>query len=138
MQPLPFRLKVPGKDALTATEASSTSFRFHGLLHLLEDTLLLEWTGLAQVERVSLLDVEEETVTFPAEELTLPLARVRRLRLRGGWLLPHLELMGNDLDALRIVPSEEAGRVHLWLARRDRRLAAAIAARVEALLGPGG
>lgn len=132
MESLPFRLKVPGKDAMTATSASSTWFRFHGLLHLLDSALRLEWTGTAKVEEVSLLSVEEETVTLPDESLTLPLARLRKLELRGGWLRPHLELMGNDLEALRIVPSEEAGRVRLWIARRDRRLAAQIVAAARA------
>jgi hypothetical protein len=133
MDSLPFHLKVPGKDALTATTASSTKFRFHGLLHLQEDTIHLEWTGTARVERVSLLAVNEETLALPDEFLTLPLARIREMELRGGWWRPRLELMGNDLEALRIVPSEDRGRVRLWLARRDRTLASEIAARARAL-----
>lgn len=132
MESLPFRLKVPGKDALTATTASSTKFRFHGLLHVLDDAIRLEWTGTARVEQVSLLAVKEQTLALPDESLTLPFSRIREFGLRGGWLRPYLELMGNDLEALRIVPSEEHGRVRLWLARRDRRLAAEIVAAARA------
>ena len=132
MESLPFRLRVPGKDALTATRAASTTFRFHGLLHLLDDAIRLEWTGTAEVEEVSLLAVKQETLALPDEVLALPLARVRSIELRGGWLLPYLELMGNDLEALRIVPGESRGRVRLWLARRDRPLAAEIVAAVRA------
>jgi hypothetical protein len=132
MESLPFRLRVPGKDALTAIRASSTTFRFHGLLHLLDDAIRLEWTGTANVEEVSLLTVKEETLALPDEFLTLPLARLRTIELRGGWLLPYLELMGNALDALRIVPGEDRGRVRLWLARRDRPLAAGMVAAIRA------
>jgi len=131
MDSLPFRLKVPGKDAVTVTTASSTSFRFHGLLHLLDDAIQLEWTGTARVEEVSLLAVKEETLALPDETLTLPLSRLREMQLGGGWWHPYLELMGNDLEALRIVPSEDRGRVRLWLARRDRSLAREIATRVR-------
>jgi hypothetical protein len=132
MQSLPFTLKVPGKDAITVSSVSTTEFEFHGLLHLDDDALVLEWAGTAKVEEVSLLAMNQETVALPEEALTLPLDRVRTIALRGGWWRPRLELMGNDLEALRIVPSEDRGQVRLWLARRDRRLAAELVAQVQA------
>jgi hypothetical protein len=133
MDSLPFTLKVPGKDDLTVTTASSTWFRFHGFLHLTPEELRLDWTGTAKVEAVSLLEVKEETVVLPDETLTLPLSRVRELLLKGGWWRPRLEMAGNDLDALRMVPSEERGRVRLWLARRDLQQARELVARFREL-----
>jgi hypothetical protein len=120
MDSLPFVLKVPGKDEMTVASAESTSFKFHGFLYLEADALRLEWTGIARVERVSLIDVEEETLPLPDESLLLPFDRIREISLRWSWLMPHIEIRGSDLEALRIVPSEERGRLRLWIARRDR------------------
>jgi hypothetical protein len=134
MASLPFRLKVPKREELGFAGASSTRFRFRGLLHVQEEALYLEWTGTARVERFGLTGIGKETLQLPAENMTLPFARLGDIMLQGGWILPRLVLMGNDLDALRIVPSEDGGRVCLWLARRDRRLAADLVQQVRARL----
>lgn len=133
MDSLPFVLKVPGKDQMTVATAESTSYKFHGFLYLEAEALRLEWTGTATVERVSLVDVEEATLPLPDESLILPFERIREISLRWSWLLPHIEIQGTDLEALRIVPSEERGRLRLWLARRDRAHASKIIALVRAL-----
>lgn len=111
---------------MTVASAESTSFKFHGLLRLEDEALRLEWTGTASVERVSLLDVEQQTLSLPDESLVLSFDEIRRLTLRWSWFMPHLELWGTDLDTLRMVPSEDAGRLKLWIARRDRGLARSI------------
>jgi hypothetical protein len=133
MESLPFVLKVPGKDEMTVASAESTSFKFHGFLYLEADALRLEWTGTAKVERVSLMDVEQKTVPLPDESLLLPFDRIREISLRWSWLFPHIEIWGSDLEALRIVPSEERGRLRLWIARRDRAQATKIVELARAL-----
>ncbi len=120
MEAIPFTLKVPGRDDMTWSEIASTSYRFGGLLRLEADALLLEWTGSAAVEEVGFTGVRTEQIALPSESLTVPLSEIRSLRLAGGWIRPHLEITANDLDLLRYVPSEDGGRVRLWLARRDR------------------
>ncbi len=131
MASLPFRLKVPGRDELTFAGASTTSFRFRGLLHPEDEGLFLEWTGTARVERFGFTGIADDTLPLPDESLLVPYDRLRDVTLQGGWLLPRLLLMSDDLEALRVIPSEEAGRVSLWLARRDRHLAARIVEQVR-------
>lgn len=133
MEAIPFTLKVPGKDDMTWSEIASTSYRFRGFLRLDADQLLLEWAGSAEVEEVSLAGVRTERIPLPTESLAVPLSEIRTLRLAGGWIRPHLEITGNNLDLLRYVPGEEGGRLRLWLARRDRGAARRLAA--EALGG---
>lgn len=133
MESLPFVLRVPGKDEMTVSTAESTSFKFHGFLYLEADALRLEWTGTAKVARVSLMDVEEQTVSLPDESLILPFDRIRKISLRWGWFMPHVEIWGSDLEALRIVPSEDRGRLRLWIARRDRAQATRIVELARAL-----
>lgn len=120
MESIPFALKVPGKDDMTWSEIASTSYRFRGFVRLESDGLLLEWTGSAEVEEVSLTGVRTEQVALPTESLTVPHSEIRTLRLAGGWIRPYLEITANSLDLLRYVPGEEGGRLRLWLARRDR------------------
>jgi hypothetical protein len=120
MEAIPFALKVPGKDDMTWSEIATTSYRFRGFLRLEADQLLLEWSGSAEVEEVSLGGIRTERVALPTESLTVPLSEIRALRLAGGWIRPRIEITANDLDLLRYVPGEDGGRLRLWLARRDR------------------
>lgn len=130
MDSLPFALKVPGKDAVTVTSVSSTTFRFHGMLRLEEHTLLIDWSGTAAIDEVGMLNVTSEVLSLPHESLALPFGLVRGIALRGGWWRPYLEITGNDLEALRVIPSEDRGQVRLWIYRRDRQLAARFVAEV--------
>lgn len=134
MSTLPFRLKVPDREEISPLGVSSTSFKFHGLLQVMETGLLLTWNGTAKVEKFGLTGVGEDTLPLPEESLELAFDRLRDVSLEGGWLLPRLLLMGSDFDALRIVPSEEGGRVSLWLARRDLGLARDMAQAIRAQL----
>ncbi len=127
MEPLPFSLRVPGVDAFTLRAIGSTRYLFSGRLQLDDDFLYLEWTGIAEVDEVALSGIRSERVGLPLESLRLPIVVLRTAELRGGWLRPHLELIAARLDALRSVPGEEAGRLRLWLARRDRASARRVA-----------
>lgn len=134
MSTLPFRLKVPDREEVSPLGVSSTKFRFHGLLRVSDAGLLLTWNGTAQVEKFGFSGIGEDTLPLPEESLELGYDRLRDASVEGGWLLPRLLLMASDFDALRIVPSEEGGRVSLWLARRDLGLAREIAQQIRAQL----
>jgi hypothetical protein len=119
---LPFRLKVGKKEAVTWIAITTTRYRFQGFLQLADDALLLEWGGTAKTEEVGFLGIKSQTHALPHERLELPLEQLRGIELLDGWLRPRVELSTN-FDALTIVPSEELGRVRLWVHRRDRGLA---------------
>jgi hypothetical protein len=123
MNPLPFTLRVAGVDTFTFEAIASTAFTFTGLLRLEPEAVYLEWTGSAHVDEVAFTGVRSEQVSLPQEYVHLPYPLLRSAELRGGWIRPHLELGGWQLDTLQSIPGEEGGRLRLWLARRDRRLA---------------
>jgi hypothetical protein len=124
---LPIRLKVSGKDEFRGAHAISTSFRFHGWLRLDAASLHIEWSGHAQVQDVGPLSVRDERLPLPRESLIVPVARLRRAELVGGWWRTRLAISARDGQLLALVPSEDQGTVHFWCARRDRKTAAAFA-----------
>ena len=119
--PLPFTLRIPDKDDWSLTQFTSTKFRFRGRMHVSEGGLVIEWSGVATVEAVGLLGLNEETVSLPHESLTLPLSAIATARLRGGWWRPRVEVTSVDLESLRTVPSEDGGQVTFWIEGADRR-----------------
>jgi hypothetical protein len=96
------------------------------LLHFDGHSLTIEWAGTASIDEVRGLEVHSQTVPLPPQVLSIPLLRLRTARLAGSWWRPRLELTGNDLDALALVPGEAGGRVQFWIARRDRSRAASV------------
>jgi len=118
---LPFILQIPSKDEWSLTRFTSTKFRFRGRMHVSEGSLVIEWSGVATVEEVGLLGVNENTVSLPHESLTLPLSAIATARLRGGWWRPRVEITSVHLESLRTVPSEDGGQVTFWIERSDRR-----------------
>ena len=119
--PLPFTLRIPDKDDWSLTQFTSTQFRFRGRMHVSEGGLVIEWSGVARVEAVGLLGLNQETVSLPHESLTLPLSAIATARLRGGWWRPRVEVTSADLESLRTVPSEDGGQVTFWIEGADRR-----------------
>jgi hypothetical protein len=134
---VPFQVALPGHDTLDFDEVRSESYRVHGLLHLDEDILTFEWSTSLRVERVSFAGVEvDDDVTEP-EFLEIPVAWIAEARVTGGWWAPRLRLRGRRLDAFDGVPGADLGKLVLRIARRDRALAAAMAAALTpALLKP--
>jgi len=130
---LPFTLRVPTRDALTLSQVTSTKYRFQGRLRLADRVLEIEWRGTAVVEEVGMLGVAEETLTLPHEAITLPVENIAAARLLGGWWRPRIEITSTDLTSLRIVPSEDGGRVCFWIARSDRGRAAELVASLNRL-----
>lgn len=132
---LGFRLKVGGRDEFDGAQAISTSYRFEGILCLEGEALRIAWSGQARVQDVGLLSVSDDRLPLPAETLLVPLARLLRAKLVGGWWRPRLAVSARDLRALAVVPSEEFGTVQFYVARRDRKAAAAFAALLSAAIG---
>ncbi len=128
---LPFTLKVAGKDETDGLRAVSTTFHFHGMLLLDGEVLRIEWKGHARVQDVDILTVRDEQLPLPAETLIVPLARLRRAELLGGWWRPRLAISARDVHTLSVIPSEDQGVVCFWYARRDGALAAAMAEQLQ-------
>ena len=123
MEPLPFSLRVSGIDTFAMDAIASTAFSFKGRLTLDPDDLCLEWTGSAHVDEVAFTGIRSEQIALPRESLRLPYCLLGTVQLRGGWLRPCIELTGTDWNTLQSVPSEDAGHLRLWIARRNRPLA---------------
>jgi hypothetical protein len=117
---LPFRLKVPGRDAVDGLGVSSTSFRVHGYLEVEGDTLVIEWGGTARVQEVKATTVRDDTEPLPDERLVVPAADLYRAELTGGWFRPRLRVQARRVGALAPVPSERFGAVDFWYDRSER------------------
>jgi hypothetical protein len=117
---LPFRLKVPGRDAIDGFEVSSTSFRIHGYLQVDGDMLIIEWGGTAHVQEVGATTVRDETEPLPDERLVVRAADLYRAELTGGWFRPRLRVQARRVGALSAVPSEKFGTVDFWYERSER------------------
>jgi hypothetical protein len=134
---LPFKLKVPGKDQFTGFNAVSTSFRFHGLLRLAADELTIEWSGEAQVQEVGALTVRDDRLPLPQEQIVVPVNRLFKATLAGGWWRPRLLVQARELGLLSMVPSETHGAVQFWYARADRDAALALASALQSGIASG-
>jgi hypothetical protein len=120
---LHFKLKVPSKDTASLIEATSIKFSFRGLMRLEDGCLYIEWTGSAKRETAGIFDVEVADVPLPLESFELPLQEIRLFRLSRSWFRTRVTLSASTLDGLVVIPSEEDGVVHFWIARVDRPIA---------------
>ena len=131
IDPLPFRLRVPGIDKIDLQGIRSISYRVEGLLHFDGKTVLLEWAGTRKTEWVALGSVTDEMDRSPVAKLEVPASAIAGVRLLGGWLAPRLELRARSLEILAGVPGARPGVVRLKIRRRDRKHAGAIVAALE-------
>jgi hypothetical protein len=137
VEPVPFRIPLPGKDTLDLDGARSVTARVEGLLHLDTDVLSIEWRRLEHVEEVTLGSVSiDDDATLP-EWIDIPLTWLADARLSGGWWAPRLRLRMRRLDAFDALPGAKQGEVTVRIARGDRALAAAFADAIVAH-GKGG
>jgi hypothetical protein len=121
--PLPFFIKLPGEDTVDFTEIRDVERRADGLLHLLEDAILLEWAVTEKVEQVGLANISSTTETFAAEEVEIPLAWLASAELVGGILRPRLLLRARGLGVFAEIPGAKADRLELRYTRADRLVA---------------
>lgn len=131
LEPLPFRLRVPGIDKIDHKGIRSISYRVEGLLHLEGDTLLFEWAGTRKTEWVALGSVTDELDRSPVARLEVPVTAIAGVRLLGGVWLTRLELRARGLDVFHGIPGARPGAIRLRIRRRDRKLAALLAAAID-------
>ena len=131
MDPLPFRLRVPGQDVIDFEGAWSISYRGEGLLHLEGGMLTLEWTATRTTERVSVKGIGTDVEHSPIGTLEVPVDWILGVRLRGGWWWPRLELRARRLDAFDDFPGSRPGVITLRVRRRDREQAGALVATID-------
>jgi hypothetical protein len=131
IDPLPFRLRVPGQDVIDSEGVWSISYRGEGLLHLEGGTLTFEWTATRTTERVSVKGFGTDVERSPIGALEVPADWIISVRLRGGWWRPRLELRARRLDAFDGFPGSRAGVITLKIRRRDREHAGALVAAID-------
>ena len=140
IDPLPFRLRVPGIDKIDLQGIRSISYRVEGLLHVDGNTVVLEWAGTRKTEWVALGSVTDEVDRSPVARREVPVSAIIKVQLRGGWIAPRLELHARNLDVFEGVPGARPGVIRLKIRRRDRKQAAVVAAvldRARRLPEPG-
>ena len=131
VNPLPFRISVPGYDSIDSQGVVSISIRLEGLLYVLDDVVSLEWTATRKVESVSLSGIRDEVDQSPVGACDIPLKLILEARLRGGWWAPRLELRATRLEAFEGIPTAQNGTAKLRIRRRDRENARSICAAIE-------
>ena len=131
LNPLPFRISVPGYDSIGAQGVVSISIKLEGLLHVDDDTLSLEWSATRKIESLSLSGIRDEVDHSPRGSCDIPVSLILEARVRAGWWAPRLELRATKLDAFEGIPSAQSGTVKLRIRRGDREHARAVCAAIE-------
>ncbi|UCG87748.1 MAG: hypothetical protein JSW71_04150 [Gemmatimonadota bacterium] len=131
IEPLPFRLRVPGEDVIDFKGIQSVSYRVEGLLHLVDDTLEFEWSATEKTERVSFAKIGTEVDRSPIGRLEVPAGWLAEVRLHSSWWRPRLVLRARRLDAFDGMPGAKPGAIVLRIRRRFREQAEAFVAAVE-------
>ena len=132
LNPLPFRLNVPGRDTVGLGGIESVSYRVSGLLRLADQSVTLEWTGTRTTEQVTLDKIGTDVDEFPLEWMELPFGRIAGAWVIGGWWWPRFELRALGKNDFIGVPSTRGVTLRLRIHWRDRSLAAALASEIEA------
>ena len=135
---LPFKLKVPGTDAVEDFQAVSVSARYTGTLRLEGDTLTISWGGVATVQEVGALSIRDERHQLRDMWVAVPVDAITLATVTGGWWRPRLVLQARERETLVLVPSEAEGAVAFWVARDDRGLAREMAAAINTGLATAG
>jgi len=138
--PLPFRLGLPDDDSIGLSGIRSVSYELDGLLHLDEDALVFEWVARRETETVGFTGVKKEVDESPVGGREVPYDMLTRVRLRGWWWAPRLDLYARQLDAFDGIPGARGSVLTLKISRHDRALAAAVVQAIEGVrraLPPG-
>ncbi|MEZ4456193.1 MAG: hypothetical protein R2882_06540 [Gemmatimonadales bacterium] len=134
MQPLPFRLAVPGIDDVEGLGARSVSIKVEGLAHWDGEQLTLEWVETHHIDEVSIERVRSEVVAQPSLILDVPMDVLASAGLLGGWWRPRVELRARYLSAFANVPGAKPGRLDLRIGYRHRPVARELVALVNAAI----
>jgi len=131
IEPLPFRLGVPGDDVIDSAGIRSVSYKVEGLLHLVDDTLRFEWTATETTEEVSGSRIGTLVDHSPIGRLDVPASWIAEVRLRWARWLPRLVFRARRLDAFEGMPSAKRSGLTLKVRRRFRKQAEAMVAAIE-------
>ena len=131
IDPIPFRIQVPGYDSIDTQGVVSISIKLEGLLSLVDDLISLEWTATRQIESVSLSGVRDEVDESPIGRCEIPASVILDARLRGGWWAPRLELRSRTLNAFEGIPTANQGVAKLRIRRSDRKHARVLCIAIE-------
>ena len=123
LDPLPFRIRVPGDDHVGLASVHSISWKIEGLLHHEGSQLAFEWGGTRSVQKVSLAAVVDRAEPLAREVLEVPIEWIAEAWLRGALWVPTLMLRSRRLDAFDGLPGASGGRAALRFKRRDLGLA---------------
>lgn len=133
LDPLPFRLHIPGKDTIDSSGVRSVSYRSEGRLHLMDDALILEWSATETVERVATDGIGTDVDHSPIGTCEVPVSWLAEARILGGLWWWWLRLRARRLDAFDGVPGARPGWLRLRVRRRDREHAKAFAEALNAV-----
>lgn len=128
---LPFRLKAASETQVAPWHTRTVSYRIHGLARVEDGHVVLQWSGAAEVIEVKGTGTRVKKETLPVRTVTLPVTRVAQLALAGRWWRWRVVLRATDLAALAEVPGARDGALTLWIARRDRAIAAELIINLE-------
>lgn len=131
LDPLPFRIKPPGRDAVEWGGIESVSYRVDGLLRLVDQSITLEWTGTRTTQEVSFDKIGTDVDELPPKWLELSFGRIAGAWVVGGWWWPRLELRARGLEDFDGVPGTHGVTLRMRIHRRDRALARTIALEIE-------
>lgn len=131
VDPLPFRIRVPGYDAFDTQGILSITIKLEGLLTVSDELVVLEWKATRQIESVSLGGITDEVDESPVGRCEIPVDMILEARLRGSWWSPRLELRAKRLDAFEGIPTAQSGIAKLRIRRNDRDRARAVCAAIE-------
>ncbi len=130
-EPLPFRLRIRGKDVIDLKGIRSVSYRVDGLLHLVDDALEFEWTATETTERVGFTGIHTGVDSSPIGRLEVPAGWLAEVRLLWGWWRLRLSFRARRLDAFEGMPGAKGGAVTLRIRRRFRKQAQQLIAAIE-------
>lgn len=130
IDPLPFRLNLPGRDTVDLTGLTSIGYKVKGLLQVDGDTITMEWAAARTTQAVSLLDVVDDVDYSPIASVALRASWIAQARVTGGWWAPRLRLRARQLDVFRLIPGARGDSLALRIHRRDRTHARAVAAAI--------
>ena len=137
LDPLPFRLGVPGHDAVDGLEVVSISVKVEGLAYWAGGVLTLEWSETQHIDEVSFAAVRSDVVTQPPLAVDIEANQLSSALFKGGWWRPRIELRARYLNVFGDVPGSKPGRLLLRIARRDRALARLLVSQLtEAIANP--
>lgn len=131
IDPLPFRISVPGYDSIDTQGVVSITIKLEGLLSLLDDVITLEWTATRQIESVSLSGIRDEVDESPVGRCDIPASAILEARLRGGWWSPRVELRARSLAVFEGIPTAKHGVAKLRIRRNDRKHARVVCIAIE-------